>query len=124
MISRPAQSAQSLQFVGADGREIEPLDHILENGPEPGKRVGKGAVKVEDGEAIAVHAASIVTALLVGAAEIVRLARGPGLAPELAAAVDGQRFAGDEFAGGAARKTLASAMSHGEPARIIGFERG
>src|ERR1035438_6781065 len=34
-------------------------------------------------------------------AKIRRLARGPGRAPELAAAIDGERFGGDEFSGGA-----------------------
>ena len=46
------QAAQPFHLVVADGRKIEPRDHVLEGGAKPRKGICQRAVEVEDGEAI------------------------------------------------------------------------
>jgi hypothetical protein len=49
------QTPQPFHLVVADGRKIEPPDHVLEGGTKPRKRIRQCAVEVENGEAIVEH---------------------------------------------------------------------
>ena len=49
------QAAHPFHLVVADGRKIEPRDHVLEGGAKPWKGIGQRTVEVENGEAIVGH---------------------------------------------------------------------
>ena len=118
------QAAQPFHLVVADGRKIEPRDHVLEGGAKPRKGIRQRAVEVENGEAIVGHeirpsAGHLSSPLKYAGLPVVQVSPQSWLPPSTVSVSPVTNFAD-----GPARKTLASATSQGEPVRIIGFERG